>query len=99
MMTLDQKTLSVLDGKTILVSSALDQHNPPAGIRGTIRVVGETAETPLRIEVELTYPDMFLRGAHVRVIALTNDEVEQLLTREYRGAYELTVPYSLREDV
>ncbi len=99
MTTYDQKALSVLEGKTILVNSALDQHNPPTGVRGTIRIASETAQTPLRIEVELTYPDMFLRGAHDRVIVLTHEEVEQLLSREYCGAYELTVPYSLSEDV
>jgi hypothetical protein len=99
MITLDRKTLSALDGKTILVTSSLDQHNPPAGIRGTIRIVDDAESMASKVEVELTYPDMFLRGAHDRVLVLTNEEIEQLLTREYRGAYELTVPYSLREDV
>lgn len=100
MLTLDRKTLATLDGKTILVTSALDHHNPPTGIRGTLRVVDDAASpSATKVEVELTYPDMFLRGAHDRVLVLTNDEIEQLLTREFRGAYELAVPYSLREDV
>ncbi|HEY9153943.1 MAG TPA: hypothetical protein VIM69_02360 [Opitutaceae bacterium] len=99
MTTLDRKTLSALDGKTILVTSALDRRNPPTGVRGTLRVVDQPESSAAKVEVELTYPDMFLREAHDRILVLTNDEIEQLLTREYRGAYELTVPYSLREDV
>ena len=98
MITLDPKTLSALDGKSILVTSALDHHNPPTGVRGTIRVIEEPNAANPKVEVALTYPDMFLSSAHDRVLVLTNDQIEQLLTHEFRGAYNLTVPYSLRDD-
>ncbi len=98
MTTLDRTTLSVLDGKSILVSSELDRHNPAAGVRGTLRVVGD-ATRACKVEVEVTYPDMFNRAAHDRVLVLTSEQIDQLLTREFRGVYQLSVPYSLREDV
>ncbi len=95
MTTLD---LQYLDGKNVLVTSTADSHNPPAGMRGTIRIVPLSDHSgDAKAEISLIYPDMFNRPAHETIIPLNREDVDRLLASEYRGAFQLTVPYLLEE--
>ncbi len=85
--------LKSLNGKSVLVRSASDEHNPPVGVRGRIHVV-DTGETgsDLKVEIVLEFPDMVNEPAHERIIILREDGVERLLASERSGAFELSVP-------
>lgn len=80
-----------LEGKTVLVRSAGDTHNPPVAVRGSIHVVdtGETGDA--KVEVVLEFPDMFNEPAHQRIIVLREDGIDHLLSSERNGAFELTI--------
>lgn len=90
--------LSALNGKIVLVCSALDHRNPPTGRRGTI-VVREPAKggEPI-VEVEIEFPQMFTTRAHVRTVVLSNAEVAQLLASEHYGAFTVTIHDRLDPD-
>lgn len=89
--------LKNLDGKSVLVRSHSDGHNPPVGVRGWIHVVdtGETGGEP-KVEIILEFPDMFNEPAHERVIILRQDGVDRLLASEVNGAFQLTIPGPIR---
>lgn len=85
--------LKNLDGKSVLVRSAADEHNPPVGVRGWIHVVdtGEVSGEP-KVEMVLEFPDMFNQPAHERIIILREDGIDRLLASERNGAFEFTIP-------
>lgn len=85
--------LSQLNGKSVLVKSATDPHNPPAGRRGTLKVERSTTEPGLgtQVTIHLSFPELFTKAAHERVIALNAAQLTQLLKSENNGAYELTL--------
>ncbi|HVS51398.1 MAG TPA: hypothetical protein VHD62_03500 [Opitutaceae bacterium] len=85
--------LRSLDGKTVLVHSARDHHNPPSAVRGTIEIRTEAGGQ--RVAVVLEFPQMFATRAHRRTRLLAEEEVVRLLASENNGAFELTVPESL----
>lgn len=89
--------LKNLNGKSVLVRSTSDEHNPPVGVRGTIHVVdtGELGEA-LKVEILLEFPDMFNEPAHERVIILREDGIDRLLASEVNGAFQLTIPGPIR---
>ncbi len=86
-----------LDGKVVLVTSALDHRNPPTGRRGTLHVTDTGDGTPV-IEVELEFPQMFTTRAHVRRARLSDREVAQLLASEHYGAFTVTLHDRLDPD-
>ena len=87
--------LRELQGRVVLVTSAFDQHNPPAGRRGTLDVQkSDTGERP-RVRVILDFPDMFTSPAHTRFIPLDEAALGQLLASERNGAYELVLQEKL----
>lgn len=79
--------LHELEGRVVLVCSAWDQHNPPTGLRGTIRVPDAEGSARPRIEVELDFPQMFVTRAHHRTVVLSDDEVSELLASEDCGGF------------
>lgn len=78
-----------LDGKIVLVTSALDQRNPSTGRRGTLHV--DDAAGMQRVTVEIDFPEMFTSRAHTRRIVLTESQVADMLATEHYGAYTLTL--------
>jgi hypothetical protein len=81
--------LRELQGRVVLVKSAKDFHNPPAGRRGTIDVQSsDTNDRPI-VRVVVDFPDMFTAPAHDRIITLDERRLQQLLASERNGAYEL----------
>lgn len=90
-------TLAQLDGQTVLVRSAADRHNPPAAMRGTIRLAagGAPSAKPARVEIVLDYPNMFTQPGHLRVLALDEAAVERLVASERGGVYHFEVEESL----
>ena len=85
--------LSQLDGKSVLVKSAADHHTPSAARRGTLKV-GRSATEPglgMQVTVHLSFPELFSKSAHERVIPLNAVQLDQLLKSENNGVYELTV--------
>lgn len=91
--------LKSLDGKNVLVRSASDEHNPPVGVRGWIRVVdtGE-ASGAAKVEIVLEFPDMFDEPAHQRIIILREDGIDRLLASEKNGVFELTIPGPIKRE-
>lgn len=81
--------LRELQGRVVLVKSAKDFHNPPAGRRGTIEVQSaDTNDRPI-VRVVVDFPDMFNAPAHDRIILLDDRHLQQLLASERNGTYEL----------
>ncbi len=83
--------LKDLEGKTVLVRTTADAHNPPIGVRGIIHVVETGSHDPAKIEIVLEFPDMFNEPAHERIIVLREDGIDRLLASERNGAFELTI--------
>lgn len=83
--------LRQLEGKTVLVRSTADSHNPPVGKNGTIHILDTGENGAARLEVVLEFPDMFSGPAHRRAIILEGAEIEKLLSTERAGVYELKV--------
>ena len=83
--------LKNLDGQTVLVKTTTDTHNPPVGVRGSIRIVDTPAAGVARVELVLQFPDMYNEPAHQRVFALTDKQVEELVACSCNGAYEFTL--------
>jgi len=79
-----------LDGRVVLVKSARDHRNPPAGIRGWLEV-REIAGSAPAVSIAVEFPQMFSRPAHRRTIPLDVAALERLLATERNGAYEFTV--------
>jgi hypothetical protein len=93
MITTDFKQL---EGKTVLVRSLIDDHNPPIGVRGWIHVVDTGEEEDLKVEIVLEFPDMFEVPAHERMIVLRRDGVDRLLASEKDGVFEWVIPGPVR---
>lgn len=83
--------LSQLEGRIVLVSSARDRHNPPTGMRGTLRVRPEPGNRTLSVEIELDFPQMFSTGAHHRTVRLGDDKLAELLASERDGTFSVTL--------
>ncbi len=81
--------LHELDGKIVLVVSALDRRTPPAGRRGTLCV--ENVDGRPRVSVEVDFPEMFTSRAHVRHVVLNEAQVTSMLATEDYGAFTLTL--------
>ncbi|PTX92441.1 hypothetical protein [Opitutus sp. ER46] len=78
--------LRELDGRVVLVTSAVDQRNPPTGLRGTVRVVeADDAGRPI-VQVELEFPQMFTTRARHRTVTLGAEELQQLFDSDHDGA-------------
>jgi hypothetical protein len=87
--------LPALHGRVVLVKSADDIHNPPAGRRGTVEVQsGSAGERPV-VRVVVDFPDMSTTAAHDRIITLDDRALAQLLASERNGTYELVLPAEL----
>ena len=86
--------LHSLSRAIVLVKSSRDRRNPPTAIRGTIRVY-EANDGAATVKVELDYPQMFESPAHHRVITLTDAQVDELLSSENDGVYQVTVDEDL----
>lgn len=81
-----------LDGKSVLVRSATDEHNPPVGVRGWLHVAASpTPGEPARVEVVLEFPDMYNEPAHERVIPMDDSDVQRLLELQGEGPYDITL--------
>lgn len=79
-----------LNGRVILVKSASDRRNPPAGIRGWIEVHELPGVAPeVRIAVE--FPQMFSTAAHHRTFVLNQEAIERLLASANMGTFEFTI--------
>lgn len=79
-----------LDGRVVLVKSARDQRNPPAGIRGWIEVQ-ERGDGAPEVRIAVEFPQMFSTAAHHRTFTLSQDAVERLMASERAGAFEFTI--------
>jgi hypothetical protein len=88
MLSTDVKSL---DGKVVLVRSARNNRNPETAVRGTIEVREPAGGGEPSVQVALEFPQMFTTRAHHRTIALTPDEVRQLLAPGPDGALEITL--------
>lgn len=84
-----REELDYLNGKSVLVRSACDHHNPPTAVRGTIEV-RENANGPL-VQVALEFPQMFSTRAHHRTLTLAEEDIERLLESESEGTFDLTI--------
>lgn len=84
--------LSSLDGKIVLVRSAVDQRNPPTGIRGTLRVMEDAISHRPVVHIELDFPQMFTTRAHHRTVTLTEAEIAELLQSDDSGTFSVTLP-------
>lgn len=86
-----------LHGQAVLVVTPENAHrNPPVGVRGTLLLradPGAPARTMAEISVSL--PDMFTERAREKIIALTDDDLEQLLRTNHHGGYV----WVLKEDL
>jgi hypothetical protein len=79
-----------LNGRVVLVRSARDHRNPPAGIRGWIEVQERPDGAPeVRIAVE--FPQMFSTAAHHRTFTLSQEAVERLMASDQNGTFEYTI--------
>jgi hypothetical protein len=92
-----------LNGKSVLVKSRSDHHNPPTGIRGTIEVrpgsiLNDPSVGTVCVQIALEFPQMFGAPAHHRTITLDEKEVDNLLMSATNGTYELTVDYPIDGD-
>ena len=86
----EENDIRSLNARVVLVRSARDQRNPPAGIRGWIEVHELPGIAPeVRIAVE--FPQMFSTAAHHRTFTLNQQAVEDLLASECNGTFEFTV--------
>lgn len=96
---LDREAVRRLDGKIVLVESAEDRGNPPAGARGTIEVRDASADAsdPV-VQIALEFPQMFTTQAHHRTILLTTAQVGELLASERNGACEIVLHQRLDAD-
>jgi hypothetical protein len=70
----------ILDGRTVLVRTAGDPHNPAVALLGTLQVVPEPmfSDRP-RVTLVVNYPDMFTAPAHQRRFELGEAEIQRLL--------------------
>jgi len=82
--------LSQLHQKVVLVTSAVDTHNPPTGRRGTLVVERNGGDAAL-VSVEIDFPEMFTSRAHRRRIVLSREQTEQLMQTGHYGAYSLRI--------
>jgi hypothetical protein len=84
--------LNSLHGRVVLVESALDHHNPPTGVRGSIEVTEDPRGTlGPKVQIALDFPQMFLTPAHHRTIPLSAADLEQLLASERNGSFEFVI--------
>ncbi len=88
--------LASLDGQSVLVSTTADTHNPPIARRGTLRVVPDSpGGSESRVEIVLSFPDMFNEPAHQRILPLDARALARLLASERTGAWTLTIDQPL----
>ena len=78
--------LRELNGRVVLVTSARDHRNPPAGRRGWLEVHEGSGEEPTATLV-VEFPQMFTSTAHHRIIPLNQSDLARLLASEWRGAW------------
>lgn len=80
----------ILAGRTVLVRTAGDAHNPAIALRGTLQVVAEPmfSDRP-RVKLAVNYPDMFTAPAHQRVFDLDDALIQRLLTAAADPAAQL----------
>lgn len=83
-----------LHGRIVLVKSARDTHNPPAGLRGTLEVHDQADGTPT-VSIAVDFPQMFTTRAHRRTIPLDHPGLLHLLETEDYGAFT----YTLNDDL
>jgi len=86
--------LKALNGKVVLVKSAVDRRTPPSAMRGTIEVRESEIGAPV-VQIALEFPQMFTTKAHHRTIILNEEEVARLRANEYAGTFEFTLPERL----
>lgn len=79
--------VTALHGKVVLVCSAQDTRNPPTGRRGTIVVTPDTADGSPAVDVEIDFPQMFTRSAHLRRVRLSEAQVSHMLESEHYGTF------------
>ena len=84
-----------LYGRIVLVTSARDHRNPPAGLRGWLEVPETVAAEP-KVNLVLEFPQMFASRAHHRTIPLSRDELARLLASECNGALAFTIDDELK---
>jgi hypothetical protein len=82
--------LKSLHGKQVLVRSTRDIRTPPVALRGTIEVL-ETPEGGPIVSIAVEFPQMFTAPAHRRNIALSEEDVAQLVATQRRGTFEFTI--------
>jgi hypothetical protein len=87
--------LRPLSGAIVLVKSKRDQHNPPTGMRGTIRVYESSDGVSATVKIELDYPQMFDAPAHHRTFVLDDAQVDELIASEHDGVFEITLDEDL----
>jgi hypothetical protein len=75
----------------VLVKSSRDRRNPPTALRGTIQVYESNDGAAATVKVELDYPQMFESPAHHRLITLNAAQVDELISSEHDGVYQVTV--------
>ena len=80
----------ILEGRTVLVRTAGDPHNPAIALRGTLQIVAEPmfSDRP-RVKLAVNYPDMFTAPAHQRVFDLDDALIQRLLTTAADPAAQL----------
>ncbi|MEY4940656.1 MAG: hypothetical protein RIQ93_2391 [Verrucomicrobiota bacterium] len=83
--------LKSLHGKTVLVTSALDQSNPPPGRRGWLET-RELSNGDVAVSLVLEFPQMFKSVAHRRTIPLAPEDLARLLASENAGAFTFELP-------
>lgn len=86
---------SELNGRVVLVTSAQDRHNPPAGRRGNLEVIKRASDGKTEVRVVVDFPDMFTSAAHLRIIPLNDLQLSELLASERNGTYEFLLPAEL----
>jgi hypothetical protein len=78
----------------VLVRSARDHRNPPAGRRGWLEVHAGAGDEPVASLV-VEFPQMFTSSAHQRVIPLNQSDLARLLASECNGAFTFTIEEEL----
>lgn len=82
--------LRQLDGRSVLVLSQRDGHNPPTAMRGWLEV-HEGADRGPEAHVVVDFPQMFTSLAHRRDIPLDQAGVMRLLESEENGTFSFTI--------
>lgn len=76
-----------------MVQSALDTHNPPVSLRGTIEI--HTQGTGKKVGIVVDYPEGSPSATHRQTLWLSDEEVSVLRASERNGALQFATARAL----